>query len=71
MQWRIRSSKLPTHIIFRLAKEIKGKYTVHTVGRRLGMHIEEGLSSTLAARADREGEVLEGGSARQGIVQVD
>ena len=34
------------------------------------MRVEIGLSNTLAAPADREGEVLEGGSARQGLVQV-
>lgn len=38
---------------------------------RIELRVEVGHSSTLTPRADQEGELLEGGSDRQALVQVD
>jgi hypothetical protein len=43
--------------------------TIRTVDKGLKVLLEVGLG-TLAARADRDGEVLEGGTARRELVQV-
>ena len=47
----------------------KGGNTIRTVGKGLKVLLEVGLGA-LAARADRDGEILEGSATRRELVQV-